>query len=126
MAALIVIKHICLILACSKSTEKKRKHSSLDLPDGSGWGDHIQLLQIYEHWDQTDYSINWCKDNNLQVLFLKVLFRKRTQYSCFWTGMPAFSLVIRYPALHNLGGEMKIKQGSGSVTKWIKISGNKF
>uniref|UniRef100_A0A5B6Z4G9 RNA helicase n=2 Tax=Davidia involucrata TaxID=16924 RepID=A0A5B6Z4G9_DAVIN len=51
----------------SKSTEKKRKHAPSELPDGSGWGDHIQLLQIYEHWDQTDYDINWCKDNSLQV-----------------------------------------------------------
>ncbi|KAM2535077.1 hypothetical protein TB1_020708 [Malus domestica] len=45
-----------------KSTEKKRKHEYLDLPDGSGWGDHIQLLQIYECWHQTDYDIDWCKD----------------------------------------------------------------
>ncbi|KAM7468744.1 hypothetical protein LguiB_016306 [Lonicera macranthoides] len=66
----------------SKSTEKKRKHSSLDLPDGSGWGDHIQLLQIYEHWDQTDYSINWCKDNNLQVrgmIFVKDVRKQLSQ-----------------------------------------------
>ncbi|KAJ9169364.1 hypothetical protein P3X46_017567 [Hevea brasiliensis] len=53
----------------SRSTEKKRKHTSLefDLPDGSGLGDHIQLLQIYEQWDQNDYDIGWCKDNGLQV-----------------------------------------------------------
>ncbi|KAA8528994.1 hypothetical protein F0562_033518 [Nyssa sinensis] len=51
----------------SKSNEKKRKHAPSELPDGSGWGDHIQLLQIYEHWDQTDYDIDWCKDNSLQV-----------------------------------------------------------
>lgn len=52
---------------CSKSTEKKRKHDHLDLPDGSGWGDHIQLLQIYECWHQTYYDIDWCKDRGLQV-----------------------------------------------------------
>ncbi|KAM0965393.1 hypothetical protein ACFX2C_021308 [Malus domestica] len=46
----------------SKSKEKKRKHEYLDLPDGSGWGDHIQLLQIYECWHQTDHDIDWCKD----------------------------------------------------------------
>lgn len=51
----------------SKSGEKKRKQPLPDLPDGSGCGDHIQLLQIYEHWDQTDYNIDWCKDNDLQV-----------------------------------------------------------
>nr|XP_043624089.1 probable pre-mRNA-splicing factor ATP-dependent RNA helicase DEAH4 [Erigeron canadensis] len=51
----------------SKNIDKKRKHHSSELPDGAGLGDHIQLLQIYELWDQIDYSIDWCKDNNLQV-----------------------------------------------------------
>ncbi|GJZ09455.1 hypothetical protein Tco_0543738, partial [Tanacetum coccineum] len=54
-----------------KHTDKKRKQPP---SDGSGWGDHIQLLQIYELWDQTDYSTDWVKDNNLQVrgmLFVK-------------------------------------------------------
>ncbi|GKA02426.1 probable pre-mRNA-splicing factor ATP-dependent RNA helicase DEAH4 [Tanacetum coccineum] len=58
----------------SKHTDKKRKQPPSELPDGSGWGDHIQLLQIYELWDQTDYSTDWVKDNNLQVrgmLFVK-------------------------------------------------------
>ncbi|KAF4378789.1 hypothetical protein F8388_006240 [Cannabis sativa] len=50
----------------SKNTEKKRKQEHLDLPDGSGWGDHIQLLQIYECWHQTDYDIDWLKDHGLQ------------------------------------------------------------
>ncbi|KAI3426778.1 RNA helicase [Psidium guajava] len=57
----------------SKGTEKKRRHGP-DLPDGSGLGDHIQLLQIYEEWGQNDYDIGWCKENNLQVrgmLFVK-------------------------------------------------------
>ena len=54
---------------CSK-TEKKRKQTMSNLPDGSGFGDHIQLLQIFECWDRTDYDIGWCKDNNLQVLFI--------------------------------------------------------
>lgn len=57
------------IFTCSKNNEKKRKHPSVDLPDGSGWGDHIQLLQIFERWDDNNYNINWCKDNNLQVPF---------------------------------------------------------
>ncbi|XP_059657727.1 probable pre-mRNA-splicing factor ATP-dependent RNA helicase DEAH4 [Cornus florida] len=65
----------------SKSTEKKRKHAP-DLPDGSGWGDHIQLLQIFEHWDQTDYDVDWCKDNSLQVrgmLFVKDVRKQLSQ-----------------------------------------------
>lgn len=51
----------------SKGMEKKRKHSLSNLPDGSGWGDHIQLLQIYEKWDQANYDPQWCSDNDLQI-----------------------------------------------------------
>ncbi|CAL9138746.1 unnamed protein product [Musa acuminata var. zebrina] len=53
--------------AHSKNKEKKRKQSFSKLPDGSGWGDHIQLLQVYESWDRADYDPNWCTDNDLQV-----------------------------------------------------------
>ncbi|XP_055810477.1 probable pre-mRNA-splicing factor ATP-dependent RNA helicase DEAH4 isoform X3 [Solanum dulcamara] len=56
-----------LLPAPSKSSEKKRRHAPSNLPDGFGLGDHIQLLQIYEQWYQTDYNIDWCKENNLQV-----------------------------------------------------------
>lgn len=58
---------IAFFAVYSKSTDKKRKHEPSDLPDGSGWGDHIQLLQIYELWDQRNYDVEWCKENNLQV-----------------------------------------------------------
>ncbi|OVA15404.1 Helicase [Macleaya cordata] len=54
----------------SKATDKndkKRKHAPSDLPDGSGWGDHIQLLQVYENWDRANYDPRWCTDNALQV-----------------------------------------------------------
>nr|KAJ0212315.1 hypothetical protein LSAT_V11C400158240 [Lactuca sativa] len=66
----------------SKNTDRKRKHPPSDLPDGSGLGDHIQLLQIYELWDEVDYSIDWCKDNNLQVrgmLFAKDVRKQLSQ-----------------------------------------------
>ncbi|KAF3431080.1 hypothetical protein FNV43_RR25810 [Rhamnella rubrinervis] len=63
----------------SKNTEKKRKHNHMDLPDGSGWGDHIQLLQIFEFWHQTNYSIDWCKDNGLQVRGMKFVKDVRRQ-----------------------------------------------
>lgn len=72
-----------LLLGRSKSTDKKRKNPpSSDLPDGSGWGDHIQLLQIYEIWHQTDYNIDWCKDNYLQVrgmMFVKDVRKQLSQ-----------------------------------------------
>lgn len=53
---------------CSKGNHKKRKQSALVLPDGSGWGDHIQLLQVFESWDRAGYSPDWCIDNDIQVL----------------------------------------------------------
>ncbi|CAJ2677598.1 probable pre-mRNA-splicing factor ATP-dependent RNA helicase DEAH4 isoform X1 [Trifolium pratense] len=55
------------LLPGKSKTEKKRKRPISSLPDGSGLGDHIQLLQIYERWHQTDYDIGWCKDHGLQV-----------------------------------------------------------
>ncbi|KAF2611782.1 hypothetical protein F2Q70_00012603 [Brassica cretica] len=52
----------------SKPNEKKRKRDEESkLPDGSGFGDHIQLLQIFECWDRNNYDIRWCKENDLQV-----------------------------------------------------------
>lgn len=50
-----------------KGSERKRKHTTLELPDGAGLGDHIQLLQIYELWDETKYDPEWCKERGLQV-----------------------------------------------------------
>ncbi|CAI9116556.1 OLC1v1017738C1 [Oldenlandia corymbosa var. corymbosa] len=66
----------------SKSFDKKRKHTPSNLPDGYGLGDHIQLLQIYEQWHQTEYNLDWCKDNNLQVrgmLFVKDVRKQLSQ-----------------------------------------------
>lgn len=64
--------HTCILcFSYSKSAEKKRKHTPSNLPDGSGLGDHIQFLQIFELWHQTDYNTDWCKENNLQVLALR-------------------------------------------------------
>lgn len=57
------------MLLCSKSKDKKRKQPPSDLPDGSGWGDHIQLLQVFESWSRADYDPNWCTDHGLQVYF---------------------------------------------------------
>ncbi|CAK9137321.1 unnamed protein product [Ilex paraguariensis] len=84
-----------LIAGRSKSTEKKRKHPPSDLPDGSGWGDHIQLLQIYEHWDQTDYSVDWCKDNNLQVRGMMFVKDVRKQLSQIMQKVAKGSLDVR-------------------------------
>ncbi|KHN34807.1 ATP-dependent RNA helicase dhx8 [Glycine soja] len=70
------------LLPGQRKTEKKRKHTISNLPDGSGLGDHIQLLQIYECWDQTDFDIGWCKDNGLQVrgmLFVRDVRKQLSQ-----------------------------------------------
>ncbi|XP_020523399.1 probable pre-mRNA-splicing factor ATP-dependent RNA helicase DEAH4 isoform X2 [Amborella trichopoda] len=56
-----------LLPSNSKGGEKKRKQIITNLPNGSGWGDHIQLLQIYNTWHQMDYDPRWCKDNGLHV-----------------------------------------------------------
>ncbi|KAK7319061.1 hypothetical protein RJT34_03773 [Clitoria ternatea] len=70
------------LLPGQRKTDRKRKHTISNLPDGSGLGDHIQLLQIYECWDQTDYDIGWCKDNGLQVrgmLFVRDVRKQLSQ-----------------------------------------------
>ena len=54
-----------LLRIYSKDMEGKRKRQ--ELPDGSGWGDHVQLLQIFESWDQAGYDPRWCSDHDLQV-----------------------------------------------------------
>ncbi|KAJ8569699.1 hypothetical protein K7X08_006276 [Anisodus acutangulus] len=70
-----------LLPAPGKRSEKKRKHTPPDLPDGFGLGDHIQLLQIYEQWYQTYYNIDWCKENNLQVRGMVFVRSVRKQLS---------------------------------------------
>lgn len=64
----------CLCLCDSKPNENKRKRDEeSNLPDGSGFGDHIQLLQIFECWDSKNYDIRWCKENDLQVDYSSLL-----------------------------------------------------
>ncbi|XP_031480979.1 probable pre-mRNA-splicing factor ATP-dependent RNA helicase DEAH4 [Nymphaea colorata] len=63
-----------------KNNDKKRKPIQ-NLPDGSGWGDHIQLLQIYETWSQADYDPKWCIDHNLQVRGMMFAKEVRKQLS---------------------------------------------
>ncbi|KAG5236490.1 pre-mRNA-splicing factor ATP-dependent RNA helicase [Salix suchowensis] len=82
VAAMLSAETTLLAAQSGKSNEKKRKHPPPDLPDGSGWGDHVQLLQIFEQWDQNDFDIGWCKDNGLQVrgmMFVKDVRRQLSQ-----------------------------------------------
>ncbi|KMZ67774.1 putative ATP-dependent RNA helicase [Zostera marina] len=65
----------------SRGSEKKRKQSDSLLPTGSGWGDHIQLLQVYENWHQANYDTYWCTDNQLQVRSMKFAKDVRKQLS---------------------------------------------
>ncbi|VFQ66787.1 unnamed protein product [Cuscuta campestris] len=74
--------HFLSVVISRNAIEKKRKQTPSNLPDGCGWGDHIQLLQIYELWDQNDYSTEWCNENNLQVrgmMFVKNVRKQLTQ-----------------------------------------------
>lgn len=65
----------------------------LDLPDGSGWGDHIQLLQIYEKWDQANYDPQWCIENDLQVFF-SCFYLLQDEYKYEYTKRGATDLEI--------------------------------
>ncbi|KAJ6981380.1 pre-mRNA-splicing factor ATP-dependent RNA helicase PRP1 isoform X3 [Populus alba x Populus x berolinensis] len=84
-----------LLAGQSKSNEKKRKHPPPDLPDGSGWGDHVQLLQIFEQWDQNEFDIGWCKDKGLQVRGMKFVKDVRRQLSQLMQKIAKGSLNVR-------------------------------
>ncbi|KAL3835675.1 hypothetical protein ACJIZ3_010411 [Penstemon smallii] len=84
-----------LLLGQSKSNDKKRKQVPSNLPNGSGWGDHIQLLQIYELWHQTDYNIDWCKENNLKVRGMMFVKDVRKQLSQIMQKMAKGSLDVK-------------------------------
>ncbi|XP_047309268.1 probable pre-mRNA-splicing factor ATP-dependent RNA helicase DEAH4 [Impatiens glandulifera] len=65
-----------------KDRDQDHDHHDPVLPNGSGFGDHIQLLQIYDLWDEHDFDVKWCKDNNLQVrgmLFVKDVRKQLSQ-----------------------------------------------
>ncbi|XP_020229859.1 probable pre-mRNA-splicing factor ATP-dependent RNA helicase DEAH4 [Cajanus cajan] len=83
------------LLPGQRKTEKKRKHTISNLPDGSGLGDHIQLLQIYDCWDQTDFDIGWCKDNGLQVRGMLFVRDVRKQLFQIMQKMSKESLDVR-------------------------------
>ncbi|KAK7399991.1 hypothetical protein VNO78_11189 [Psophocarpus tetragonolobus] len=83
------------LLPGQRKTEKKRKHTISNLPDGSGFGDHIQLLQIYKCWDQTDFDIGWCKDNGLQVRGMLFVRDVRKQLSQIMQKMSKEPLDVR-------------------------------
>ncbi|KAF7047844.1 hypothetical protein CFC21_056707 [Triticum aestivum] len=77
--AAVLSAEITLRQTRSKDMEGKRKRQ--ELPDGSGWGDHVQLLQIFESWDQADYDPRWCSDHDLQVRGMKFSKDVRNQLS---------------------------------------------
>ncbi|KAM0907297.1 hypothetical protein ACQ4PT_016222 [Festuca glaucescens] len=77
--AAVLSAEITLRQTRSKDMEGKRKRQ--ELPDGSGWGDHVQLLQIFESWDQAGYDPRWCSDHDLQVRGMKFSKDVRNQLS---------------------------------------------
>lgn len=88
-----------LMVGRSKTDGKKRKHidihTPLDLPDGDGLGDHIQLLQIFEQWDRTDYDMNWCKEHGLQTRGMKFVKDVRKQLAQIMQKLAKGSLDVR-------------------------------
>ncbi|XP_049352747.1 probable pre-mRNA-splicing factor ATP-dependent RNA helicase DEAH4 [Solanum verrucosum] len=97
-----------LLPAPSKSSEKKRRHTLSNLPDGFGLGDHIQLLQIYEQWYQTDYNIDWCKENNLQVRGMVFVTDVRKQLSQIMQKITKGSLDVQ-TSNRRRGGQQEFK-----------------
>ncbi|WMV29099.1 hypothetical protein MTR67_022484 [Solanum verrucosum] len=97
-----------LLPAPSKSSEKKRRHTLSNLPDGFGLGDHIQLLQIYEQWYQTDYNIDWCKENNLQVRGMVFVRDVRKQLSQIMQKITKGSLDVQ-TSNRRRGGQQEFK-----------------
>ncbi|CAM8971781.1 unnamed protein product [Rhodiola kirilowii] len=86
-----------LLVSRSKNDGKKRKHTDtpLDLPDGDGLGDHIQLLQIFEQWDRIDYDMNWCKEHGLQTRGMKFVKDVRKQLAQIMQKLAKGSLDVR-------------------------------
>eukprot|EP00897_Mesotaenium_endlicherianum_P008574 jgi/Mesen1/7745/ME000407S06973 len=41
------------------------------LPDGSGLGDHVMLLQVYEAWERTGFDLRWCQQHGLKARSLQ-------------------------------------------------------
>ncbi|TVU25701.1 hypothetical protein EJB05_28206 [Eragrostis curvula] len=70
-----------ITMRSTKSNDMEGKRKRQELPDGSGWGDHIQLLQIFECWEQTGYDPKWCVDHDLQVRSMKFSKDVRKQLS---------------------------------------------
>ncbi|VAH94346.1 unnamed protein product [Triticum turgidum subsp. durum] len=77
--AAVLSAEITLRQTRNKDMEGKRKRQ--ELSDGSGWGDHVQLLQIFESWDQADYDPRWCSEHDLQVRGMKFSKDVRNQLS---------------------------------------------
>ncbi|XP_051179566.1 probable pre-mRNA-splicing factor ATP-dependent RNA helicase DEAH4 [Lolium perenne] len=77
--AAVLSAEITLRQTRSKDMEGKRKRQ--ELPNGSGLGDHVQLLQIFESWDQAGYDPRWCSDHDLQVRGMKFSKDVRNQLS---------------------------------------------
>uniref|UniRef100_A0A2P2L5G5 RNA helicase n=1 Tax=Rhizophora mucronata TaxID=61149 RepID=A0A2P2L5G5_RHIMU len=100
VASMLSAETSLLPVRSTKNSENKRKHAFLDLPDGSGWGDHIQLLQIYEQWDQNDYDFSWCKDYDLQVRGMKFVKDVRRQLSQIMEKIANGSLDVRANERH--------------------------
>lgn len=58
-------------------------------------GDHLTLLNIYETWVSSGYSVQWCEDNFVQYKTLKRVRDIRTQLSslCLKVGFDTSSMV---------------------------------
>ncbi|XP_002962098.2 probable pre-mRNA-splicing factor ATP-dependent RNA helicase DEAH4 [Selaginella moellendorffii] len=99
---------LAAMLSCDsvfyQAPKKEKKEQSAvhqDLPTGDGFGDHIQLLQIYEKWRRVDYDFEWCKEHGLQIRAMKFARDIRKQLSLIMQGKSDFRK-RKDPAYKNL------------------------
>ncbi|GJT41610.1 probable pre-mRNA-splicing factor ATP-dependent RNA helicase DEAH4 [Tanacetum coccineum] len=67
---------------------------SSSLPDGTGYGDHIRLLQIYTDWAKERNRWVWCKHHNLQ--FFSLYLDKYKTESSYWKHVSVGSLILQF------------------------------
>ncbi|KAH9613394.1 hypothetical protein KSS87_012375 [Heliosperma pusillum] len=84
-----------LLPSYAKGADKKRKHNPMNLPDGGGLGDHTQLLQIFELWDETGYDVEWCKEHGLQLRGMTFVKDVRGQLSQIMQKVAKCSMEVR-------------------------------
>ena len=67
---------ICAMLSVGNSIFYRPKEKALHADNARKnffrpCGDHMTLLNVFEQWKETNYSINWCFENFIQMRSMK-------------------------------------------------------